>query len=121
MSRVRSADTGPELVVRRIVHAMGYRYRLHNDKLPGRPDLVFAGRQSVIFVHGCFWHQHGCAQYRMPRTRKSFWEPKLEKNVKRDNEVHSALRAMGWRVLIIWECETKDTVLLKKHIRKFLK
>lgn len=120
MSRIHSADTGPELVVRRLIHGMGYRYRLHDDKVPGHPDLVFRGRRSVIFVHGCFWHQHGCAQYRMPRTRKAFWNLKLEKNVRRDGEVRSMLKAASWRFLVIWECEIKDTDRLKTRIREFL-
>ena len=84
MSRIRNADTKPEMFVRRMVHGMGYRYRLHAPDLPGHPDLVFRSRRKVIFVHGCFWHQHGCRQYRQPRTKRSFWEPKLEGNKKRD-------------------------------------
>ena len=84
MSRVRSSDTKPELAVRRVVFRMGYRYRLHVSDLPGKPDIVFRSRKCVIFVHGCFWHQHGCRHYRMPRTKKEFWEPKLAKNKVRD-------------------------------------
>lgn len=120
MSRIRNADTKPEMIVRRIVHGMGYRYRLHAPDLPGRPDLVFRPRQKVIFVHGCFWHQHGCRQYRQPRTKRSFWEPKLEGNKKRDNRNQYKLREMGWKFLIIWECELQDKGNLRKRINEFL-
>ena len=120
MSRIRSADTKPEMVVRRIVHRMGYRYRLHAKGLPGNPDLAFKARRKVIFVHGCFWHQHGCRQYRMPRTRTDFWDPKLQTNKTRDAKVQRELRELGWKVLIVWECEIKDLVGLQERITAFL-
>ena len=120
MSRIRRTDTKPELTVRRLVHSMGYRYRLHAKDLPGRPDMVFRSRRKVIFVHGCFWHQHGCKQYRMPRSRLSFWEPKLEGNVVRDRQSNALLEADGWGVLIVWECELKDLDSLAQRIKNFL-
>lgn len=120
MSRIRNANTKPEMIVRRLVHGMGYRYRLHARELPGKPDLVFRSRKMVIFVHGCFWHQHGCLQYRQPRTRRAFWEPKLAKNKERDAEVKRQLCKLGWRVMIIWECQIKKAPILEKRIKRFL-
>lgn len=123
MSRVRSRDTAPEEVVRRLVTKLGYRYRLQGRKLPGRPDLVFAGRRKVIFVHGCFWHRHGsarCRLARLPKSRLEFWVPKLEGNRQRDLRNLTALRGAGWRVLVIWECQLRDEVVLTRRIRKFL-
>ena len=120
MSRIRNADTKPEMVVRRLVHGMGYRYRLHARDLPGNPDLVFRPRKKVIFVHGCFWHQHGCRQYRQPRTKRSFWEPKLAKNKARDAQVKRELRKLGWGVMVIWECQVSKESALKSRIRGFL-
>lgn len=121
MSRVRSRDTKPELVVRSLVFLMGYRYRLHDRRLPGAPDLVFRSRRKVIFVHGCFWHRHpDCALARMPKSRLDFWRPKLEGNAARDARNIAALRDQGWGVLVVWECETKDTGCLGKVIRRFL-
>ncbi len=120
MSRIRNADTKPEMMVRRIVHGMGYRYRLHAQDLPGYPDLVFRPRHKVIFVHGCFWHQHGCRQYRQPRTKRSFWETKLEGNKERDKRNETKLSEMGWKYLVIWECELQDQGKLRKRINEFL-
>lgn len=120
MSRIHHVDTKPELVVRRLIHGMGYRYRLHAKDLPGHPDLIFRSRRKVIFVHGCFWHQHGCRQYRMPKSRLDFWGPKLKKNIERDRKAHDALIDAGWDVHIIWECEIKDQELLRKRVRNFL-
>ena len=121
MARVRSRDTKPELVVRRLVHAMGFRYRLHGKGLPGRPDLVFAGRRKVIFVHGCFWHRHAaCALARLPKSRRDFWVPKLEANRERDERNRRALARDGWKVLTVWECQLKETGRLQKKIRRFL-
>ena len=120
MSRIASTNTKPEMTVRRLVHAMGYRYRLHAKDLPGRPDLVFRSRQKLIFVHGCFWHQHGCNQYRMPKSRQSFWEPKLEGNVVRDRQSNVLLEADGWAVLVIWECELRDVDVLAARLVGFL-
>jgi len=123
MSRIRSTDTKPELRVRRLVHGLGYRYRLHAKDLPGRPDLVFRARRKVIFVHGCFWHRHeGCPRNRIPKSpeRRAFWRDKLDANALRDRKNEAALRDMGWRVLVVWECETKDLDRLADGIRVFL-
>jgi DNA mismatch endonuclease (patch repair protein) len=121
MSRVRNKDTKPELVIRKLVWSLGYRYRLHSKKLPGRPDLVFPARKKVIFIHGCFWHQHeNCRQYRMPRTRLEFWLPKLESNKRRDVKVLGELHTMGWKVLVVWECELKNKDELINRVRHFM-
>jgi DNA mismatch endonuclease (patch repair protein) len=121
MKRVRGKNTKPELYIRRLVWSLGYRYRLHSKKLPGRPDLVFRGRKKVIFIHGCFWHQHeNCRQYRMPRSRLDFWLPKLEGNKKRDVLNQQLLREMGWEYLIIWECQLKDEEEIATRIITFL-
>jgi DNA mismatch endonuclease (patch repair protein) len=104
MSRIRGRDTKPEMLVRQGLHARGLRYRLHDRKLPGRPDLVFPRHGAVVFVHGCFWHAHGCALSKLPATRQDFWKKKLEGNAARDRRAIDALRADGWRVLVIWEC-----------------
>lgn len=120
MSRVRSKDTGPEWVVRRLIHRMGYRYRLHRRDLPGTPDLVFAGRRKVVFVNGCFWHGHECALGRMPKSRRGFWIPKIDGNRRRDARKNVALRGMGWRVLTVWECQLTALERLKNKIRRFL-
>ena len=121
MSRVRSRDTKPEMAVRSLVHSLGYRYRLHGRKLPGKPDLVFSCRKKVIFVHGCFWHRHPrCKNNRLPKSRLTFWKPKLELNRKRDLKNQRKLRRLGWRFLVIWECQTKDDELLTNRIIDFL-
>lgn len=121
MGRVRSRDTKPEMMVRRMVHAMGYRYRLHAKDLPGKPDLVFRSRRKVVFVHGCFWHRHPeCALARLPKSREDFWLPKLDANRRRDMKNERALRDAGWGVLTIWECELGDVAQLKTRIRGFL-
>lgn len=119
MSRIQGRDTKPEMAVRKLVFAMGYRYRLHVKKLPGKPDLVFPGRRKVIFVHGCFWHRHRCKYGKpVPQTRRTFWEEKLEKNKERDAKNVGKLRTMGWSVLVIWECETRDRAHIGKLIKK---
>lgn len=121
MGRVRNKDTRPEMLVRRLVHGMGYRYRLHRGDLPGKPDLVFGGRRKVIFVHGCFWHRHeNCPLARMPKSRVEFWRIKLNGNRERDTRNIQALREGGWSVLVIWECETRDTDALRRRITNFL-
>jgi DNA mismatch endonuclease (patch repair protein) len=122
MGRVRSKNTKPELVVRRLVHSLGFRYRLHNTKLPGKPDLVFAGRRKVIFVHGCFWHRHGpsCPLTRLPRSRLGFWRPKFEENRKRDRKNHRSLRAANWDILVLWECELNNGEAVSARIAQFL-
>lgn len=104
MRRIRQADTKPEMIVRRLIHALGFRYGLHSRSLPGSPDLVFRSRRKVIFVHGCFWHQHkNCRQYRMPKSRLDFWLPKLDGNKRRDLDKQQELRDLGWKILVIWE------------------
>src|SRR5215472_3891233 len=105
MAAVRSKNTAPEMRVRRLAHSMGYRYRLHRRDLPGTPDLVFPSQKKIIFVHGCFWHQHGCPGSHMPRSNEAYWAPKLERNRTRDAEHLEALKAAGWRCLVLWECE----------------
>ena len=108
MALIRSKDTKPEMRVRRALHASGLRYRLHDKRLPGRPDLVFVGRRVALFVNGCFFHQHaGCARARRPKSRLDFWGPKLRGNVERDARNCRALEDAGWRVIVIWECETE--------------
>lgn len=123
MGRVRAKSSKPELRVRQLVHALGYRYRLHRADLPGTPDLVFPGRRKVIFVHGCFWHRHpepGCRLARMPKSRGEFWGPKLERNRERDLANEAALESLGWGYLVLWECELRDGVALENRIRTFL-
>ena len=123
MSLVRGRDTKPEMRVRRLIHSLGYRYRLHRRDLPGKPDLVFGPRRKAIFVHGCFWHRHpdpACKLARLPKSRRDFWLPKLEGNRARDERNNAALTEMGWDVLEVWECETSDEELLAKKIREFL-
>ncbi|WP_167089332.1 very short patch repair endonuclease [Parvibaculum indicum] len=125
MARVRSKNTKPELVVRKLAHSLGYRYRLNRRDLPGTPDLVFPRLKKIIFVHGCFWHQHkdaNCWRSRIPKTRQDFWIPKLQGNVARDTRSQDELRRMGWDVLVVWECETTPSQIdkLKETISDFL-
>lgn len=123
MSRVRSRDTRPELFVRRLVHSLGYRFRLHRKDLPGRPDLVFLGRRKVIFVHGCFWHRHNdpdCRLSRIPKSRRDFWVRKLEANRLRDCRNMSTLEEDGWAVLVVWECELRHKEQVENKLRQFL-
>ena len=120
MRRVRSTDTAPELRVRRLVHLSGFRYRLHVKSLPGAPDLVFPKRKKVVFVHGCYWHQHGCPASDRPASHQAYWNAKLDRNITRDEKnVHSLLE-QGWRVLVIWECEARQEEELKKKLEQFL-
>ena len=125
MALVRAKDTKPEMMVRRLVHSLGYRFRVHRRDLPGVPDLVFPARRKVIFVHGCFWHQHGdptCWRSRIPKTRREFWGPKLKANVARDASVRKALRELGWDLLVIWECQlgVRNRAALTRQIADFL-
>lgn len=123
MSRIGPKDTKPELVVRRALHACGYRFRLHRKELPGKPDLVLSKYRSAIFVHGCFWHAHeGCRFFRLPNTRREFWEEKLLANRKRDQAAVQSLMDSGWRVLVIWECATREAPVEKlvDHITDWL-
>ncbi|MEQ9245784.1 very short patch repair endonuclease [Roseovarius sp.] len=107
MSGIRGKDTKPELMIRKALHARGYRYRLHSPAIPGKPDLFLRRYRAAIFVHGCFWHGHDCHLFRMPSTRTEFWQQKIDRNRARDAEVETALRDQGWRWLVIWECALK--------------
>jgi DNA mismatch endonuclease (patch repair protein) len=121
MAKIRSTDTGPEMAVRRLVHGMGYRYRLHRKELPGNPDLVFKKRYKVIFVHGCFWHMHeNCKRGNRPKSNRQYWNKKLFKNVERDKKNQARLKELGWDVLVIWECEVKDLEATALKIANFL-
>jgi len=121
MRRIRSRDTSPEMIVRRLVHGMGFRYRLHLAWLPGKPDLVFPGRMKIIEIRGCFWHMHkGCSESHFPKSRTSYWRPKLIRNRRRDKANEKALQAQGWDVMTLWECELKDEQSLPRRLRKFL-
>lgn len=123
MAKIKGSDTKPEIMVRRLVHRMGFRYRLHVRKLPGSPDLVFSRHRAVIFVHGCFWHRHPdptCKLARLPKSRIDFWGPKLDQNHQRDLKVQKQLSDDGWRVLIIWECELRDPDGVALKVKEFL-
>jgi len=121
MRAVKGRDTGPEMVVRRLTHGMGYRYRLHGKDLPGKPDLVFRPRRKAIFVHGCFWHQHDCPRgARLPKSNRDYWWPKLRRNKERDAQHRERLFDMGWNALTIWECEIADRDALARRIAAFL-
>lgn len=120
MRRIKSADTKPEMVVRRLVHSMGYRFRLHRKDLPGKPDLVFGPRQKAIFVHGCFWHQHAnCSAGRLPASNADYWHQKLQRNVERDSRARSQLVDSGWSILTVWDCETKNVDALRTRLDAF--
>jgi DNA mismatch endonuclease, patch repair protein len=121
MRNIRSKNTVPEMVLRRLIYKLGYRYRLHSRHLAGRPDIVFSGRRKIIFVHGCFWHQHpGCREGRLPASRLEYWEPKLQRNKARDASNQARLEADGWKVLVVWECQTKETGRLIEMLKHFL-
>ena len=121
MALIRSKNTKPELLVRRIAHSCGYRFRLHVSDLPGKPDLVFPRHRKVIFVHGCFWHRHpGCALARLPKSKLRFWVPKLTENRRRDLRNIARLRRDKWKVIVVWECQLKNPISLEKRIKKFL-
>lgn len=120
MSRIRGVDTKPELFVRRTLHALGYRFRKHVRSLPGRPDVVFSRRRVAVFVHGCFWHRHGCGKTYTPRSRKRFWEAKFAGNVERDKRDQQRLVNDGWRVFIAWECEIETDETFMDRLIAFL-
>jgi len=121
MSSVKSKDTRPEIIVRKLLHSMGYRFRLHRKDLPGTPDIVLPKYKKVIFVHGCFWHGHeGCPRAKLPKTNMEFWDAKITKNMTRDAEAMQILSQTGWKSLVIWTCEMKDLEQLSKKIRDFL-
>ena len=117
MSAIKSKNTKPEIKVRKLLHAMGYRFRLHRKDLPGSPDIVLPKYKTVIFVHGCFWHRHeNCKYASTPKTRKEFWESKFKANVKRDKEIQDKIKNLDWRSVVIWECETKNIENLRDKI-----
>jgi DNA mismatch endonuclease (patch repair protein) len=123
MRLIRSKDTKAELIVRRLLHRAGYRYRVHVKGLPGTPDIVFRSRRKLIFVHGCFWHQHDAADCRAgkrPRSNPDYWHPKLSRNVERDRQHEIALKSEGWELLYVWECELRDQIDLHERLTQFL-
>ena len=120
MQAVKSKNTGPEMRVRQLLHAMGYRFRLHRKDLPGRPDIVLPKYRKVILVHGCFWHAHGCPKGQPPKSRPEYWLPKLERNVERDRTTREQLESLGWRVLVVWQCETVDPENLAAKLQDFV-
>lgn len=120
MARIRGVDTKPELWVRRALHAQGYRFRLHVRGLPGRPDIVFAKRRTAVFVHGCFWHRHGCKKTTHPKSRQDYWQDKFAKNVARDRRNLDALASDGWRIFVVWECEVAGDGTLLDRLSTFL-
>jgi len=121
MSLVRSKNTKPEMLVRRLVRGLGYRYRLHGADLPGRPDLVLPSVKRIIFVHGCFWHGHSCRLGRVPKSRLSYWTKKIEGNKERDSLTLRRLRGMRWKCLVLWECQLRDTDGLTLRVKRFLR
>ncbi|MCZ2150879.1 MAG: very short patch repair endonuclease [Bryobacterales bacterium] len=121
MRAVKGADTAPELAVRRQVHGMGYRFRLHRKDLPGKPDLAFPRLHKVVFVHGCFWHGHDCARgARIPVRNREYWTRKVARNMERDTRAQAALKSLGWKILVVWECEIKDSGRMRRVLRRFL-
>jgi len=120
MARIGGKNTAPELVVRRLLHSLGYRFRLHRRDLPGTPDVVFPSRRKAIFVNGCFWHAHGCRIGQPPKSKPEFWKPKLERNRARDNRNRADLRAMGWTVLTVWQCQARKADQLSTRLLTFL-
>jgi DNA mismatch endonuclease (patch repair protein) len=120
MARIRRADTKPELIVRRLLHSYGYRFRTQFAKVPGRPDVAFPARKKCIQVHGCFWHAHGCAMSNLPKTRTAFWGAKFAQNKERDARLENAAANAGWETLTIWECETGDVEALRNRLVIFL-
>jgi DNA mismatch endonuclease (patch repair protein) len=121
MSRVKQRDTAPEIIVRRLLHRMGYRFRLQRKDLPGNPDIVLPRHRKIVFIHGCFWHGHeGCRRAARPTSNTEFWNRKIDKNMARDARVIAELEKLGWQVLTVWQCQTKDTVALQARLTKFL-
>lgn len=121
MAAVRRRDTAPEVLVRSYMHRMGLRFRLHDTSLPGSPDIILRRHNTVVFVHGCFWHGHSCPRGNAPSTRQEFWLPKLIRNRKRDQLQVQSLRDLGWRVLVVWECQTKDGTRLVRRLRRWFR
>ena len=121
MSKVGQKNTKPEIILRRALHALGYRYRLHRRDLPGTPDIVFPSRRKVILVHGCFWHGHGCRWGQLPKSRPEYWRPKIETNQERDKKTLTALREAGWEPLVVWQCELRDPDTAIQRVEAFLR
>lgn len=121
MSRIKGRETKPEKLVRSILHKIGYRFTLHNKNLPGKPDIVLPRHQKIVFVHGCFWHGHKrCKRAKRPDTHKEFWNRKIEGNIKRDEKVGRQLRSLGWKLLVLWQCQTRDIEKLLKSLERFM-
>lgn len=120
MQQVKNKDTGPERTVRSLLHSLGYRFRLHRKDLPGTPDIVFPSRRLVVFVHGCFWHGHGCRIGKLPKSRLDYWEPKISTNRERDFRKEAALTLSGWRVVVVWQCELSDIDTLRARLVRLL-
>lgn len=120
MSKIRGSNTAPEVRVRKLLFAMGYRFRLHDKSLVGRPDIVFNAKRVAIFVHGCFWHRHDCGLAYSPKSRSGFWQTKFDKNVARDSYVQQALKDQGWKVAVVWECELKEPKFVVLKLKKLL-
>jgi DNA mismatch endonuclease, patch repair protein len=120
MAAVRQKDTTPETIVRGLLHALGYRFRLHDRRLPGSPDIILPRLKTVIFVHGCFWHRHGCSRTTTPATRRDFWVNKFKANVMRDRRAARRLRAAGWSVITIWECQAEDPRAVERRLTRCL-
>jgi DNA mismatch endonuclease (patch repair protein) len=121
MRAIKSRDTGPELLVRRLAHRLGYRFRVHRKDLPGKPDLVFPAKHKVIFVHGCFWHSHKCCGGRTPSQNTVYWKEKLARTVQRDEAALTALKELGWKVTVFWECELQNLDSVERRLRQFLR
>ena len=121
MSAIKSKNTKPEIAVRKLLHSMGYRFRLHSKGLPGSPDIVLPKYKTVIFVHGCFWHRHeNCKYASTPKTRQEFWKNKFKANVKRDLEIQEKIKNIGWKYVVIWECEARNIESIEEKIKRFL-
>jgi DNA mismatch endonuclease (patch repair protein) len=121
MAKVRGENTSPEMAVRSLIHRMGYRYRLHRKDLPGKPDIVLPRHKKIIFVHGCFWHQHaGCKAADRPASNTEYWTKKLDRNIERDKSNQQKLEELGWQVLVVWECQIKDRAALTQRLSAFL-
>lgn len=123
MRSIHSRNTGPELAIRKLIYGLGYRYRLKGIRLPGKPDVIFTKKEKVIFVHGCFWHQHddpSCPKAHLPKSKQEYWLPKLVRTIERDEENKAKLEQLGWSTLTLWECEIKDMITTADKVKKFL-
>ncbi|WP_150047948.1 very short patch repair endonuclease [Methylomonas rhizoryzae] len=120
MTSVKSKNTGPEVQIRKMLHALGYRYRLHRKELPGSPDIVFPGKRKAIFVHGCFWHGHDCRWGKLPKSNIDYWQSKISDNISRDTRNQAALRLLGWSSLVVWQCELRNSDDLKTKLVRYL-